>query len=693
MAAANTNIQLAELDFFEIKNNLKTYLQSQSTFTDYNFEGSGLSTLLDILAYNTHYNAYYLNMVANEMFLDTAVTRSSVVSHAKTLNYIPKSNICTKAKIGLTINNVTESELTLIKGTRFLSEPVDGKTYIFQTNDDYRSIANNTGSVTFSDLIIFEGKQISYSFLVNKSSNPTLTFKLPDQNIDTTTISIRVFETQQSTSYENYDIVSDYLLLDPNTKVYFLQESIDGYWEIYFGDGILGKSLDDGNVIRISYLTCNGALAEGANNFSMLDNDLYSTLGTIVSNYNNIITPKEAAIGGSDKESVESIRYSAPKAYAAQNRAVTKEDYSYLIKNNRGQFPIDSVSVWGGEELDPPEFGKVFIAIKPTGGYSLTQSQKDIIIKNIIKPISVITVQPEIVDVDYTYIKLDISAIYDKKRTTLTKTALETLIKNTVYNYATTNLNEFSSTFRLSDIIIQVKNSDSSIISNESIVTLQKKIYPQLNVKNTYVLNFNTEIKRDGYTKILQTYPPIQQSVSIHEHLVDVYFEEDASNTSGVDSIDVINAGYGYTSVPSVYIYGDGVGASAYAEISYGKVTNIVVDNQGSGYTQATAVISGGGGTDAKVVVNLFTSVANIVSYYYDDRLIKKIISNNVGTINFKTGVVVLSDVVVNSIRDNPLGMWTISVTPKSTLLKSTKNGIITIDQLDPNSISVNISE
>ena len=367
MAAANSNIQLAGLDFNTIKSNFITYLQSQDTFKDYNFEGSGLSVLLDVMSYNTQYNAFYLNMVANEMFLDTALQRNSVVSHAKLLNYTPKSSIAPTAYVDVVVTGTNVSSLTLPAHTNFLSESVDGINYNFVTVDSTTiNISANTG--TFTGVELKQGLPVTYSYSVDGTSNPTYSFELPDSSIDTTTILVKVQESLSNTYYNIYNVADNYLTLNSTSQVYFLQESLTGNYQIYFGDGLLGKKLSDGNIVTISYITTQGSAAAGANNFVLMDS--LSGFTTVVVNGN---TP--ASKGGS-KETIDSIKYQAPKTYASQGRAVTTEDYITQIQQNKLGISFDAVNVWGGEENDPIVYGQIFVCLKPSNAYSLTTTQK-----------------------------------------------------------------------------------------------------------------------------------------------------------------------------------------------------------------------------------------------------------------------------------------------------------------------------
>jgi len=686
MAGENSNIQVTDLDFNLIKTNLKRYLQAQTTLQDYNYEGSALSTLLDILAYNTQYQAYYLNMVANEMFLDSALQRASVVSHAKLLNYTPQSAAAPRAQIDLVMNNVTSSSLTLPIFTSFLSEAIDGVAYKFVTMNsvtENTNLANNT--VTFNDLVIKQGEPVTLTFTYDSAANPTAIFELPDTDVDTTTITVSVQQSGSNTSTQVFTLVDDYLSLDNETTAYFLQEGNNGFYQIYFGDGILGKALTDGNVITVTYIITSGTSATGANNFVLMD--------TISGFSNGVVTPVLAATQGAEKETIESIKYTAPKSYSAQGRAVTKEDYIYLIQNNAGVFPIDAVNVWGGEENDPPVYGAIFIAIKPSGGFLLTQTQKAIIEEQIIKPISVLTVQPRIIDVDYTYLVINSNILYEPKLTSLTSSQLQTQVLTAILGFARNTLNTFNSTFKLSSLISTVQAVSGSFVTNDASITLQKRIVPSLTTSTTYSLKFGTPLKKDIFGKSISVTPTFQIIDTNNNNVVrdTVYLEETPSSTTTVESISVLNPGFGYTSTPIVTILGDGVGATAVATVVNGQVNNITVTNSGGNYTQAIVQITStdGNGALASGVATLSGNQGTLRTYYFEDG-VKRILNSNAGTVNYDEGAVTLVDFNPSAIN-NPLGILSVQAVPTSTIISSSRDKIITLDNTDPNAINVNI--
>ena len=686
MAGENSNIQITDLDFNTIKTNLKRYLQSQTTLQDYNYEGSALSTLLDVLAYNTQYQAYYLNMVANEMFLDSALQRSSVVSHAKLLNYTPQSAAAPRAQIDLVMNNVTASSLTLPKFTSFLSEAIDGVSYRFVTlnsTTENTNLANNT--VTFNDLVIKQGEPVTLSFTYDSAANPTAIFELPDTNVDTTTISVVVQQSTSNSSSQVFTLVDDYLALNGTTKAFFLQEATNGFYQIYFGDGILGEALTDGNVVSVSYIITSGTAATDANNFVLMD--------TISGFSSSTITPVQAATQGAERESIESIKYTAPKSYAAQGRAVTKEDYIFLIQNNAGIFPIDAVNVWGGEENDPPVYGVVFVAIKPSGGYLLTPSQKSIIEEQIIKPISVLTVQPRIIDVDYNYLVINSNILYDTKLTTLTSSQLQAQTLTAIQGFATDTLNTFNSTFQLSTLISTVQSVSPSFITNDASITLQKRLVPSLTSSTTYTLKYGTSLKKDIFGKSISVTPTFQVIDVDNNSVVrdSVYLEETPSSTTYVESISISNPGFGYTSTPTVTILGDGTGATARATVVNGQVDSITMIDVGVNYTQAIVQITStdGNGSLASAVAVLAGNKGTLRTYYFENN-VKKILNANAGTVDYAQGIVTLTDFNPSAIN-SPLGILSVQAVPTSTIVSSARDKIITLDNTDPNAININI--
>jgi hypothetical protein len=682
--ASNTQIQIADLDFSSIKSNFINYLQKQDTFKDYNFTGSAMSVLLDVLAYNTQYNAYYLNMVANEMFLDSALQRSSVVSHAKLLNYVPKSANAPSAQLTLILNGVTTSSYTLPKFTNFMSEAINGVNYNFVTTDAF-TVNTNTGTASFINLPIKQGIPASYAYTVNGTTNPTYTFQIPDTNVDTSTIQVTVQQTSSNTSYTVFQPAAGHLSLTGTDNVYFIEESINGYYNVIFGDGIIGSKLADGSVVTITYIITEGTSSYLANNFTLM-----SSLGGFT-NYQ--IYPVSAATQGSAKESISSIKFQAPKAFAAQNRAVTKTDYITAIQQNSLGISFDAVSVWGGQENDPPVYGQVFIALKPSGGYSLTTNQKTRLINEVIKPISVLTVQPQIVEPDYTYLNLNINVFYDPNQTTLTSAQLQTAVTNSVKSFATKTLNTFNSSFNSYELLGYIQNTDKSIVTSNFDLILEKRFLPNLNNTTNYKLYYSVPLQKGILSSGVSSSPSFNVA-SKSTTISNTYIEEVPQNSFGVDTISIVNPGFNYQSTPTINIIGDGTGAAAHAVIVNGSIQSIVIDSSGNNYTQAFATVTPQAGdttgTGAQLTVNLQGRYGTLRSYYNNIENVKTVVNSSIGQIDYNNGIIYLNNFTTTGVN-NTLGQLSIKSKPVNPVISSTYNRIITLDTTDVNAITVNI--
>lgn len=686
MATANSGLQITNLDFGSIKLSLRNFLQNQDTLKDYNFDGSALSVLLDLLSYNTQYNAFYLNMVANEMFLDSSIQRGSVVSHAKMLNYIPKSASAPTATVKLVVYGVSDQTLTVPKNTPFISEAIDNINYVFLTTDS-STVSVSANTATFNNLKISQGLSSAVTYTVSTTSNPSLIFQIPDETVDTSTILVTVQESSSNLAYQTYTQASDYAAVGSSSKVYFLQESMNGKYEIYFGDGILGSTLIDNNVVNISYITTNGTASTGANSFTLMS--------PIAGYSNTVVTPVQSTTLGREKESIASIKFTAPKARAAQGRAVTKEDYIYLIQNNSTNLPIDSVSVWGGEENVPPVYGQLFCAIKPSGGLTLTPTQKERLIVDVIKPISVLTVTPTILDPDYTFVKFDSKVYYDPRKTNYSSGQIKQLATNSISNFGNSTLNTFNSVFNMPGLITSIQLADPSIVTNETTIKLQKKFYPKLNSKATYTLDFGTKLKRNYFNAGLTSSPDFSVTDVTAKNSIrtGIFFEEVPTTVGGVASINVTNPGFGYSKQPIVTITGDGKDATAYAVLVSGRIVSFIVTNPGYNYTQAIVTITNAEGdtTGALGYANAFLegSLGTLRTYYYLNNT-KTILNADAGTIDYATGKVTITNFSPLDISD-PLGQLTISVVPDSNVVYSTYNKIIALDQYDPEAIAVTV--
>ena len=678
--AANSNIQLTSLDFDALKSNFLTYLQGQEVFKDYNFQGSALNALVDVLTYNTQYNAYYLNMVANEMFLDSAVQRGSVVSHAKLLNYTPKSASAPTATVDVVFTGVTDSSLTLPAYSTFSSLAIDGINYTFVNPDTHTvntDMANNIA--TFSNVEIKQGVYATYSYTVNSVTNPTYTYEIPDATIDTSSLQVIVQQSSSNSSITTYSLAENYTQVGPNDTVYFLQEALNGNYQIYFGDGIIGKKLEDNNIVIINYVSTEGTAAAGANAFVLMQ-----TVGGYSPSAVNSVT---AATQGGDKETIDSIKFQAPKSYAAQNRAVTKDDYITLIQQNKAGLSFDAVNVWGGEENDPPQYGRIFVAVKPKGGYTLTQNQKNIIVNDIIKPISIMTVTPQIVDVDYVYLILEGYVTYEPKKTTRTSQQITELVRQGVITFCNANLNTFNSTFVVGNLIQYTQNLDKSIVAIDYDLYLQKRIIPTLGVTRDYKIKFGNQLENGLSREALVISPSFGQYDSTGNYYSTVYFEVSPDTSTNVDSITLVSGGSGYTS-PTISISGDGTGAKATATVENGIITGITITSGGANYTQAIVTISDSTGSGASAVAVLRGDYGTLRTYYYVNG-VKNILTQNAGTVDYSTGTVTLtsfSPTVIN----NTDGIMTVNGYAMERTVSSTYDRIITLDSGDAAAVSIN---
>ena len=680
-------LRVTELDFDTIKSNLKTFLNQQTEFTDYDFEGSGLSVLLDILAYNTHYNAYYLNMVANESFMDTALLRDSVVSHAKTLGYVPHSMKAPVATINFLAqsSNSSPANLTLPAGFSFLSNQIDNKTYNFVVLED-TLVTKSNNSYYFENLKIYEGQLITYSYTQNVTTNPKQIFTLQDTNIDTTTIKVRVSPSSTSTESSVYNLVSDILDITSSSEVYFLQEGRNGKYEIYFGNGVIGKSIADGSIISVSYLLTNGTSASKANNF-IATASLSDTLGESLTNFT--ITPVSAASGGSERESVDDIKFGSAAQFATQNRLITTKDYESYLKKN---YPsVDSISVWGGEEETPKAYGKVYIALKPKQDYYISETEKERIINEIISPKSVVSVDTIIRDPEYLYLLVANYVEYDKKKTTQNAEGIKTAIRNAILLYNENNLNQFGSTFVLSKLQDNIDSVDlNAIRGSETVLRLQKRFEPDLTKSASYTINFNAELHRGTITnRMTSTQFDVYDSNGTRRT---VLLEEIPQSYTGVSSIEVSNGGSGYLIAPTVTITGDGSGATAVATIVNGRVDSITVTNRGSGYTRALVVISGGSGYGATAIAILDSKYGTVRTIYYDEFVQRQVVTEDAGTIDYSLGTVTINDIRILSVTSDD-GLIRLTIESERGILSSTKNTIITIDDTDSTSISTELTE
>ena len=491
MADNASKLAVSELDFDNIKTNLKQFLGDQNEFADYNFDASAMSVLLDLLSYNTHYNAFYLNMIANEMFLDTASIRSSVVSRAKHLGYTPVSMKGAKAYVDLTITPADDpATIVIAKNTQF-SAAVDGVAYTFCTSNSATVNVNANGIYTSANVELTQGIPLTHKYTAN-TSDPDQKYLLPNANTDTTTLTVKIQVSATSSDLHTYTAANDTTTVNSTANVYFLEEDEEGRYDITFGDGIIGRALVTGNIIVLSSLVADGDAPNGAKTFSPVSG---------VGGYSNVIVSTITnAVGGAERDSINTIKFNAPKNYQAQNRAVTISDYKRLLERD---YPAaESVIAWGGEEHDPPVYGKVYLAIKPQTGLSLSSSTKSYIADTVLGGRNIVSITPEVVDPDYMYITITSTISYDSTRTTESAEEIKNSISNTVYQYGVNNLGLFANQFRYSPLIQQIDQTETSIESSLTSVKLRREITPILGSSTSYTLKFSNEIKHDSNTDV-----------------------------------------------------------------------------------------------------------------------------------------------------------------------------------------------
>ena len=478
--------QVANLDFEDIKVALKDYLRSQSEFTDYDFDGSALSTLIDTLAYNTYYTAFNTNMVVNELFIDSATLRDNVVAIAKQLGYRPKSATSPTAYVSFTVNYTnptTDTELLLKKGSGFIAT-YDNNVYQYVVLDDVKAqVANNVA--TFTDVAVNEGTQLVNTFTVNTALKGQR-FILDNQNIDTNTIRVKVFPTGGSFS-EPYLVADNILGVDSTSKVFFLDEIEDERYEILMGDGVLGKKLENNARIEVSYITTAGPESNGVRTF-VFSGVLENPQGVSPNSFTTSITSTTASAGGEEIESTQKIKYTAPKAYGTQDRAVTAQDYEAIV---RQVYPATSdIIIFGGEDQVPPEYGKVFISLKPKDASYLTSLTKQKIVADLKKYV-VASVEPKLVDPSILYVELTSKIYYNGSATDQTPAQIRDKVIGGVQSYLdTSDTEKFNGKFRHSKMVGVIDDADRSINSNLTEVTMRKDFYPSLNSTFYYEVCF-----------------------------------------------------------------------------------------------------------------------------------------------------------------------------------------------------------
>ena len=476
----SSQVNITDLDFDDIASNLKEYLKGQSTLKDYNFEGSNISLLIDLLAYSSHVSAFNANMVASELFLDTAQIRKNVVSRAKEIGYTPTSATASMATIDLQVNNPliggeVPTSLTLNRGHKFKTS-YDGSVFPYVLLES-KTISPLDGIFKFENLKLYQGTMNSDIFAYNGQIQ-NQRFSLSEELVDTDSITVTVQSTGGgSSAWSKSEDISG---VDKDSKVWYVQENDQGLFEVYFGDGVISAEPLDGDTITISYLVTNATHTEGANIFTMSD--------SIGGNSDVTLITKTASSGGKDKEDIESIRFAASKFYTSQNRLVTVDDYKSKLQT---LYPgADSISVWGGEDNNPPQYGKIFIAIKPSQNVNKLTSSEKTLLRDKMRRLNMLTVRPEIVDADVIEILVTCNFKFNPRATTKTASELETLVRAAIITHDSTYLSGFDSIFRHSVLATDIDNAESSILSNITTVKLRKTVSPTLGQSKGYEIEF-----------------------------------------------------------------------------------------------------------------------------------------------------------------------------------------------------------
>lgn len=668
--------QITDLDYDTILANLRTFMQSVPEFSDYNFTGSNLSALLRLLATNTHYMAYYLNMIANELPMATAIIPRMIYSHSKDLNYVPHSKTAAEATVSIIVtpDSYSDGTYTIPRYQTFQSEAIDGVNYQFVTTRAYNA-DKVSGVFTFPNVVLLQGNVITERKIVNNLLNPSSRMTLVNDSIDITTLGVAVLESPTSTNVRTFTRSSDLASITGATNTYFIEKSSDGFYTVYFGDDNIGVQLDDGNIIVATYIATDAAPANGAKKFAV------SLAGGVSASATTI----DSAAGGDDEESLDSIKFSAPLYNTAQQRCVGEADFSVLVKSD---FPkIASLSVWGGEDNDPPIYGKVFISANPKAGYALSSADKKAIVNKIKTLRGILGINPEILDPKYTYLKLSIAAEYNATLTTLSANQIRTLMQNAVVNYNTTKLGQFQSKFVKSKVETALDAVDASVTGSDVKIVLEKRFTPVTNKTNTYLFNFESKLQRGS-----SVYGLSSSQFAVFDTggvLRNVYFDESPLAYTGIDSIEVTDPGYGFLSAPTVMITGDGTGASATAKIVNGKVQSITITNRGINYNAAQVTITGGNGQGAVARPFLLARYGTVRTYYYNDRQEKIFINSNAGTIDYDSGLITLQN--FNPAQyDNYIAL---RIPTDNSIIETKRGNICVIDITDATAVAITLTE
>ena len=482
---ANSALTVANTDFDSIRSGLKTYLGAQGNFKDYNFAGSNMAVMLDILAYNTFMQNFYLNQVASEAFLDSAQLRDSIVSHAKTLNYLPRSDTSARAVVNIEIFPAnTPGNITIPKYTQFTTS-VESTTYTFTTDEGLTISADATGRYTANGISIFEGEIVREVFQVN-TANTDQRFVLSNKEIDTSSLVVKISTSSTDTSNAEWKSSLSAVGVSGTSNVYYIVPAEDGKYEIQFGDGVLGRALDNGNIVEAAYRKCNADKANEATTFTCADT---------IQGYSNVVTTTTGkASGGGLAESNTSIKFNAPKALSIQDRTITVDDYKTILQQEFND--IETLNVYGGEEASPPEFGRVLISVDLKNADGIPNSKKKII-EDFVKLRAPLGITPRVVDPVFLHVDITSNVVYNPNITTKSDSEIETLVSAAINTHATDTINSFNAKLRVSKLSAAIDGADPSILNSDNSVLLQKKFTPTLNTSESHTLEYVNEIYRE----------------------------------------------------------------------------------------------------------------------------------------------------------------------------------------------------
>lgn len=513
-----------ELDFFTYRDNLKTFLKQQDQFKDYDFDGPNLAVLLDILAYNTYQNGVYLNLIGSEMFMDTSIIRESIVSHAKELNYTPRSRVSPVAYVNISVSgNNLPAVMTVPKNYQISGRSTEGKTYTFLTND-----AINIGSAnnwTATNVPVYEGKWVKETFVANSS----MRYILQSANVDINSIEVQVQVSSSNNQTETWNRATTLFGLTDTTNAFFVQGFEDYSYELAFGNGTVGRRLQDGNIVRVAYRTTLGDEANGIKAF---------TAPQAIEGFNQVkvvLTANDSfATGGSLHESDAEIKFNAPRYFQTQERAVTESDYVTLLKN---QFPqLGAITAFGGETVEPKKYGKTIISAKPRGSDILSNSLKDQIVK-FLKGKTTLSIDPIVMDPDYYNVNISSEVTYDLNATVKTPTELMATVQQAILGFNDQFLDNFSSDLRYSRLVAAIDDSDVSIVSNDTKVLMTKKLFPLLGVSGSYSFIYGNELRAGDADEAIVYTSPFEWRTGNTTY--NVFIEDDGNGTLRIVTVDL----------------------------------------------------------------------------------------------------------------------------------------------------------